>query len=329
MSDFKNILLINFGGIGDEILFLPTIKCVKESYPNAKITLCLEPRSKSINDLTTLIDNLIYIDIKGKNKYFELFKLYFSALFGKFDLVVSSGANKLIPLLLFFTGIKTRIGYDSGKLSKKLLTKAMPLDQNQYAAKMYYDLVKDICTIEYSDPQIELEETDKISNSVLVHPGVSQMSIRKNIIKNWDNINWAKLVEELVKKGKNVYLAGGPDDKECIELIRKYLKDINCTDYTDLYGKTKNIVDLAKFIKATEVLVCSDSAPMHIGIATDTRTIAIFGPTDEKKLIPNSDKFTAVTTSVECRPCLWDKRQTSCEEKKCLDLMISQITDII
>lgn len=329
MNDFKNILLINFGGIGDEILFLPTIKCVKEAYPNAKITLCLEPRSKSIKDLTNLIDDLIYIDIKGNNMYFELIKLYFSALFGRFDLVVSSGANKLIPLLLFFTGIKTRIGYDSGKLSQKLLTKAIPLNQKQYAAKMYHDLVKDICTSDYKDPEIDLGPIDKIQNSVIVHPGVSKMSIKKNIIKNWDNINWAKLIEELIKKGKKVYLAGGPDDKECIELIRNYLKDVNSTDYIDLYGKTKNIVDLAKFIKSAEVLVCSDSAPMHIGIATDTRTIAIFGPTDETKLIPDSDKFTAITNSAECRPCLWDKRQTSCGEGKCLNLQISQITDLI
>lgn len=330
MSDYKNILLINFGGIGDEILFLPTIKSLKLSYPQAKITLCLEPRSKSIKDLSDLIDDTILINIKGKNKYLELIKLYFNALFGRFDLVVSSGANKLIPILLFFTGIKTRIGYDSGEISKRLLTKAIPLNQNQYAGKMYHNLVKEISTSSYQDPEISIEETDKIPNSVLVHPGVSKMSIQKNIIKNWENTKWAKLVESLIKMGKTVYLAGGPDDKECIELIRNYLNEADLSDkYTDLYGKTKNIMDLAKLIKQSEVLVCSDSAPLHIGVATNTRTIAIFGPTDESKLIPDSDKFTAITNSAECRPCLWDKRQISCGEGKCLDLNINQITDLL
>jgi len=57
------ILLINFGGVGDEILFLPTIKSVKNSFPNASITLAVEPRSKSIKDLTDLIDEIIPCDI--------------------------------------------------------------------------------------------------------------------------------------------------------------------------------------------------------------------------------------------------------------------------
>ena len=47
-----NILAINFGGIGDEIFFLPTLISLKKEYPNSKITLALEPRSKSVKDLT-------------------------------------------------------------------------------------------------------------------------------------------------------------------------------------------------------------------------------------------------------------------------------------
>lgn len=70
MKKMKKILMINFGGIGDEILFLPTIVSVKKLYPDSKITLCLEPRSKSIKDLTELIDDIIEIDIKRKDKYF-------------------------------------------------------------------------------------------------------------------------------------------------------------------------------------------------------------------------------------------------------------------
>ena len=51
MGNVNKILVINFGGIGDEILFLPTIISLKKEFPNAKITLALEPRSKSIKDI--------------------------------------------------------------------------------------------------------------------------------------------------------------------------------------------------------------------------------------------------------------------------------------
>ena len=75
-----NILAINFGGIGDEIFFLPTLISLKKEFPNSKITLALEPRSKSVKDLTDVIDDLFLIDVKGKNKYFELLKLVFLAI---------------------------------------------------------------------------------------------------------------------------------------------------------------------------------------------------------------------------------------------------------
>ena len=94
-----NILAINFGGIGDEIFFLPTLISLKKEFPNSKITLALEPRSKSVKDLTDIIDDLFLIDIKGKNKYLELLKLVYLARKKHFDMVISSGGNKLISIL--------------------------------------------------------------------------------------------------------------------------------------------------------------------------------------------------------------------------------------
>ena len=44
MDKKKKILFINFGGLGDEIIFLPTIQAVKKEFPNSEITLA--PDSK-------------------------------------------------------------------------------------------------------------------------------------------------------------------------------------------------------------------------------------------------------------------------------------------
>lgn len=325
MKTYKNILLINFGGIGDEILFLPAIQSLRSTYPDSKITLCLESRSGAFLKLTNLIDNHFFADIKTKNKYIEMLKIYFRALFGKYDLVISSGANPLISIMLFFTGISTRIGFETTNLSKKLLTHPIKLNKDQYASRMYFDLVKPVVETEFNLPIINVAEQGKIKNSVLIHPGVSKISIAKNIIKIFDASVWAELIKELSKKGKDVYLIGGPDDSECISKIKENLKNENLTNFTDLCGTTKNIYDLAVLIKKMEVLICSDSAPMHIGVATNTKTIAIFGPTDEKKLMPESDKFIPITNNADCRPCLWEKRQTTCSELKCLKIDLEKI----
>lgn len=323
MKKSKKILVINFGGIGDEILFLPALSSLKKEFSDSKITICLEPRSKSIKDLTNLIDDVICIDIKGKHKYFELTKFVLKTRFSGFDMVFSSGGNKLIPILLFLTGIPKRYGFDSGALSRILLTKAVKLDKNRYASKMYHELVTPVTDKVTELPEIETGCIEKEPNSVLVHPGVSKMSVQKNMIKTWSPEIWAELIKLIISKGKKVYLIGGPDDRECIEKIDAILNGVS--NYTNLYGTTKNIMDLAKLTKKAEILICSDSAPMHIGVGVGTKTLVLFGPTDEKKLIPDDEKFIAIKNNIECRPCLWDKRQTTCKELNCLNIDLNEV----
>ena len=319
MKNNKKILFINFGGLGDEILFLPTILSVKKQFPDADITLALERRSRGIVSLTDVINHTLYANIKGKRKYFELFKLLIKIWRKRFDIVISSGSNKFISIFLFMTFIKEKYGYNTGKLSQILLTKAVDLNKNRYAVQMYHELAKSITDIETELPVLSINKKPLIPNSVLIHPGVSKISVTKGMIKTIPAQKWAKVVEELADTGKKVILAGGPDDKEVIKTIQSLVPQ---EIYENMYGKTKNLKELAELISSAEKFLCSDSAPLHIAVALGVRTYVIFGSTDDKKLIPQNDMVTAIKADCACplRPCLWEKRQTTCEELSCLDI---------
>ena len=322
------ILAINFGGIGDEIFFLPTLISLKKEFPNSKITLTLEPRSKSIKDLTNIIDDMIFIDPKGANKYFEMLKLLIKARQGHFDVVISSGGNKLISILLFLTGIKIRCGYDTGKFSQKLLTHAMPLNKNQYACAMYHDLIRNLTSHNTELPQINIEQKEKQNNTVLIHPGVSKLSVQKGCIKTITPQIWAETIDLLVAEGKKVLLVGGPDDKDCIDTI---LKNVRTQNFENLYGTTKNLKDLAELISSAEKFLCSDSAPLHVAVAMGVKTYVIFGPTDVNTLIPKSENIIPIMTDDNCplKPCLWARRQTTCDELNCLKITPQQIAQTV
>ncbi len=325
----KRILFINFGGLGDEILFLPAIISVKKEFPASEITLALEKRSSSITSLTNVIDNTLYADIKGKNKYFELLKLLFKIWNGKYDIVISSGSNKFISIFLFLTFIKQKYGYNTGKLSQILLTKAVDLNKNQYAALMYHDLVEPLTTIKTELPILSIQKKPIIPNSVLIHPGVSKLSIQKGMIKTIPDKEWAKVIEGLAEKGKQVFLLGGPEDKNCIETIQKL---VSPDKYENMFGKTKNLVELAELISSAEIFLCSDSAPLHIAAALGVKTYAIFGSTDDKKLIPQNGTVTPIKAK-DCTcplmPCLWERRQTTCDELSCLNITPEQIVNTL
>jgi len=325
----KKILFINFGGLGDEILFLPAIISVKKEFPNSMITLAIEPRSKGITFLTDIIDETLYADIKNSNKYFELLKLLFKIWTKKFDIVISSGSNKFISLFLFLTLIPKRYGYCSGKLSKLLLTKAIPLNKNQYAVNMYQDLVQDITKNITELPEINIEKKDIIPNSVLVHPGVSLVSIKKGMIKTVPAQTWADVVQKLADKGKKVILAGGPDDEDVIKTITEKVPQ---EKFINMYGKTKNLKELAELISSSEKFICSDSAPLHIAVGLGVRTYVIFGPTDDKKLLPQNKNVTPIkakTCNCNIYPCLWEKRQTTCEKLDCLKISSEEIVETV
>ena len=334
MKTYKNILFINFGGIGDEILFLPTIKSVKEQYPNAKISLALEPRSKSIMNLTSLIDDLFCIDIKanGIKKYFNILDFIFKARKQKFDCVISSGKSPFVALILFLIGAKERIGYNT--TTGFLLTKKVKLNDNQYAAKMYHDLVKPIINVEYQDPKIdivgdfELNNLEK-NNYICIHPGVSKMSISKSIFKCPKLPFWNGLIEGLLNKNQVVVLLGTNDDKDLIEQILLNQNISNHPNFRNYFNKTKSIMEMAFLMKNSKHVICVDSAPMHVGVCVNASIFAIFGPTNEVKLIPKRDNIKVITNNIGCRPCLWHKRGNNCLTSECLNIDYNSILDKI
>ena len=77
--------------------------------------------------------------------------------------------------------------------------------------------------------------------------------------------------------------------------------------------------------------MCSDSAPLHIAVALGVRTFVIFGSTDDTKLIPQSNNVIPIKADCDCplRPCLWEKRQTTCEPLDCLKIPAQYIVDLI
>ena len=335
MKDFKNILFINYGGIGDEILFLPAIRAVKNKFPNSKITLALEPRSKSVKNLVDYINEVITVDIKAKGikKYFNILKFIFSTWFKGFDCVISSGKSPFVAIILFLTFIKEKIGYDS-KFGF-LLTKKIKLNENQYAGKMYHDLVKPVAPDSYKDPEIiipnDYKLPDELQNKeyIVLHPGVSKMSISKNILKCPKKEFWIDLIKGLLNKNKTILLMGTNDDKDLIEQILADNEIKNNPNFINYFNKTKNILDMALIMKNAKYVICVDSAPLHTAVCVKAHTFAIFAPTNEEKLIPKRDDVVLVANNVPCRPCLWHKRMENCEESECLKINPKIILDKI
>jgi len=342
----KNILIISLRGLGDQIMFLPALEKIKKTYPDSIVTFIVEPRSKAIIELSSLIDNIILFDNNAKNKYLELAGLLSRVAKNKYDLVISTFPSLAVAAILMiakFRGTQKLYGLDVRKsIANKFYTKIVPYNTDQSMPEKFYNLIRDEASGELNLPEVDISADSikwaekslgvKEKQIIAIHPGCSMDSRKQNTIKEWSGENWTELIKMMLNSGKyKVLLTGGPDDLETIEFIRKNLIDVNTENLMDLYGKTRSLSDFAALVKMSDILICLDSAPMHVAVGTKTKVLAFFGPTDEKIYLPyNKPEFSAITKSgLQCRPCLWKDRDTTCETLDCLDIKPEDVLQLI
>jgi putative inorganic carbon (HCO3(-)) transporter len=351
----KKIALVNFGGIGDEILFSPVVEEIRQYLPQAHTTLFLEDRSRAVKDLLPGVDTIKELNVQDQPRWKTFFQLWGMLRSKYFDVVISSGSSPFIPVLLFLSGIPVRVGFGTGAASRRLLTVEAPLapkhDRKGYAGQMYFALAQSFLQWLLPDQYLPMQpvlphlkppaledllwaksilKPDQPEKKILVHPGVSTVSVQKNILKSWAPSQWAELIQQLTTLGHRVYLVGGPDDRQAVESIRQALPP-ELPNFVDLYGQTKNLRQLAALIQQSNLLLCVDSSPMHMAVGYGKPVVAMFGPTDEKKLVPPEDpRFQVVAVqALACRPCLWDVRNDCCDKPVCLDVPVSAMLDAV
>jgi ADP-heptose:LPS heptosyltransferase len=337
-GEIKRILFVQFGGIGDVILGFPAIKSLREAYPDARITLLVEPRAKGVGAFNPAIDDVLAFDAKARPTLSQFVDIVAQLRSRYFDLAIASGRSAAMPALLLLSGARYRVGYAANAL-KAALTIGVPLNQKQYAGWMYYDLVGSFLSLPPRDPQVVVASDDHAWAAdfcarhalgegepvVVLHPGASRMAALRGIHKIWDPARWAEVARTLARGGCKVVLAGGPDDEEGVAAIladledRPIFADRSGPGVVVAHGQTKSLGQLAALIQRARLLIAVDSAPMHLGIAVGIPTVGLFGPTDPEKLLPPGTAHQAVHVgSLACRPCLWEHRSTTCSDLTCL-----------
>ncbi|XGV99147.1 MAG: glycosyltransferase family 9 protein [Leptolyngbya sp. BL-A-14] len=290
------------GGIGDQILFFPTLDDLKRSYPNAQIDVVVEPRAKDAYRVSKAVHSTILFDFKGRNSLADLGNLLGVIREREYDVALSLGQRWTVGLLLWLTGIPNRIGY-AGSAGEFFLTRAVPLKQNQYAAWMYHDLLQglDINTpspeLALNVPAKDLEWADgerkrlglQSSGYVLIHGGSSQLAKAKGIDKIYPVASWKGIIQDFERRQPDlpIVLIQGPEDADFVVALQEASPKLKVTAPEDI-GK------LAAMIAGASLMLCTDSAPMHLAVAVKTYTLALFGPTDPKKLLPESNRFIGI-----------------------------------
>ncbi|MCX7845418.1 MAG: O-antigen ligase family protein [Dictyoglomaceae bacterium] len=316
----KKALAFNLGGLGDQVLFLPVLLRLKERFKRVKVIV--ESRGKEILEIAGY--EIEEFNPKNKLSFWETFKLLTKLKKEEYSLTISSGKSPFIPIFMYLTGAKERVGYKENPLSF-LYTHKASSKRNEYMGKVHYRLIKILgIDDEFSFPKLSPpEESKRIVenelnklglnpfNYVLIHPGISEMSIKRGIDRRWEGEKWKELCERLKKENIPFIITIGPDEKEIGNSLKSLIPD-------GIFITPKSLQEFLSLIYFCKIMICLDSAPLHLGVILNKPLVALFGPTNPKEIIPENDIFQVAKTNLSCQPCLWERRKRICDTLDCM-----------
>lgn len=330
-----NILIVKLSAIGDVIHTLPSLVALRRLYPDAHITWVVEEAAAD------LVKNHPYLDAvlisrrkswskdiqKGKilKPLFNLRSLIKELRWRRYDLVIDFHGLFKSSIIVFFSRGKRKLGYDSlQELSGLFLNEKIPEDMNRHAVERYLDFPRylgaKVDNVEFILPQNNDAEV-KVQLLMSKYKLDDKKFIAINPVaywktKLWDNEKFAHLADLANNKLKMKVVFTG-SEKESIEGITSRMT----TEGINLGGQT-SLLDLAYLYKKAQMVITTDSGPMHLAAAVGTPVIALFGPTDPARTGPYGKGHTIIKSDLPCSPCFLKK----CSTRKCMkDILPEQV----
>jgi lipopolysaccharide heptosyltransferase II len=323
MNQYGRIIIIRPGGIGDAILLIPTIKALKQKYPEAKITVLAEKRNASAFGLCPHIDRVLHYDKP---------KQLLEAIRGNNDVVIDTEQwHRLSAVVARLTGAPFSVGYATNE-RRRLFSYPIPYTHDDYEANSFLRLLEPFGIAQSDDtktpflvvPAAAKARAESLLNElagkkfVAVFPGASIPERR------WGAVKFSRVADSLAEKGLPVVIVGGKGDEAEGQKIVHENFGLN------LAGKT-SLAETAAILERSSILLSGDSGVLHIGAGLDIPTVSLFGPGIARKWAPRGDKHIVITRNMVCSPCTRFGYTPKCPiQVKCMqDITVEEVTEAV
>ena len=325
-----NILIVKLSAIGDVIHTLPSLAALRKLYPDAHITWVIEEDSSDIIEGHLCLDRIIISRrkswLKNLKRLHEVrktigeMKSFVATLRDRrYDLVVDFHGLLKSSLIVLLSGGRRKLGYNSmQELSGLFLGEKIYEDMDKHAVDRYLDLPRHLGA-DIGNPEFAIhigEENRNRVDNLLKKNRISMEDsfVSVNPVAFWDTKLWedgkfARLCDRITEELKMKVVFTGGRNRETVERIRSLMKFPSA----DLAGRT-TLRDLAYLYELSDLIITTDSGPMHVSAAVGTPTVALFGPTDPARTGPYGEDHTVIRRNLPCSPCFLKK----CETKKCM-----------
>lgn len=332
------ILIIKLSAIGDVIHTLPSLNAIRKRWPDAQITWIVEEAASPLIIGHPALNRVIVSRRKAwakglksgsfreKREAINQIRKFLKDLRDtEYDLVIDFQQLLKSGIIAALAKGRFKAGYDHGMAhmegSYRFLNCRIPaISMNIHALKRSLMLVEKlgipVSEIRYDVP-VKDEHRRRVHDLLKDHQidqkkrliGVNPMTQWKT--KLWSEEKFAALADRIIRElNAEVVFTGSPDDAKILERIIKMMKK----PAANLGGKT-SLIELAALYERMDLLVSTDTGPMHLAAAMGKPAVALFGSTAPWRTGPFGSGHRILRSGMECSPCF----RRNCDHKSCME----------
>jgi heptosyltransferase III len=211
-------------------------------------------------------------------------------------------------------GVPIRVGYDEPQV-RPFITHPMQIPAMNYASQNVEIARRTLPLLGYehtpeensanlfwpvnSESHQAIEEllgkTFLYQDFVCIHPGSGAS------VKLWPERRWAQVIDDIVRKtGLAVLLTGSAQERPMCEAIASMCR----SEPQNLAGST-SLMMLGELFRSAKLVAGVDSGPLHLAVATGTRTVHLYGPSDRVRFGPagTPSDHRVISAGMNCPSC--------------------------
>ena len=314
----RNILVVRLDNIGDVVMLGPALRAIKETSPQARLTLLGTPGGSVAAPLLPWIDEVmtwrpIWQDVGGRMAFDparerELIDMLAERHFDAALVFTSFSQTPHTPgYVCYLAGIPLRAG-DSNEFGGSVLStqvQGTPFELHQVERNLR--LVEQLGFVA-KDRRLRVFIPDEAHQAVLsllkrhyvnvdepfivIHPGASAKARR------YPAHRFGIVARMLTERGWQVVVTGVERERELLNEIRQQAPEAHIM----MDGTT--VAEYAALLERAALVICNDTLPMHLADAVRTPMVVLFSGTDyESQWRPRDTPATLLRCQTPCHPC--------------------------